>query len=177
MRVPLAKKLVAFLYPTDNTQLLERAREDFTSRWGQIQRESAHLPFDWTDYYAGIAPSLTRCFFSFAGLRSVDALPRWKREAIELEAASGAPRRVNIDPGYVDGARLVLASTKDNAHRVYIEGGIFAEVTLCRRGGKWEPFFHTFPDFRSGIYDEFLDSVRMDWKEEMRNLKKGDDER
>ena len=97
-------------------------------------------------------------------------------EAMALETAKGAVRRINIDPGYVDGARLVLASSKNNAHRVYLRDGIFAEVTLCRRKGKWASFFYTFPDFTSGQYNNFLDSVRLDWKKEMRILR-GDDER
>ena len=176
MRIPLAKKLVALLYPTGDAQLLEQARIDFSDRWGTIERESEHTPFLWTDYYASIAPELTRCFFSFSGLWPVGELPGWKMEAMALETAKGAVRRINIDPGYVDGARLVLASSKNNAHRVYLRDGIFAEVTLCRRKGKWASFFYTFPDFTSGQYNNFLDSVRLDWKKEMRILR-GDDER
>ena len=92
---------------------------------------------------------------------------------MSMEAVSSknrkSGRRVNIDPGYLDGARLVLASTKDNAHRIYLGEGIFAEVTLCRRKNTWVGFPYTFPDFRSGVYDAFLDDVRIDWLHDMRN--------
>ena len=57
----------------------------------------------------------------------------WKRAACALEARSRTPRAVNVDPGYVDGARLVLASTKDHAHRIWLRDGIYAEVTLHSR--------------------------------------------
>jgi len=87
-----------------------------------------------------------------------------------LERASGPSRRVNLDPGTLDGARLLLASTKGQAHRIYLRDGIFAEVTLCRRKGKWERFFYTFPDFKSGIYDGWLEKVREDWKDQIKNL-------
>ena len=45
MRIPLAKKLVALLYPTGDTQLLEQARIDFSDRWGTIERESEHIMY------------------------------------------------------------------------------------------------------------------------------------
>ncbi|MFR5880709.1 MAG: DUF4416 family protein [Cloacibacillus evryensis] len=61
-----------------------------------------------------------------------------------MEKETGASRRVNLDPGTIDGARLLLASTKGQAHRVYLRDGIFCEVTLCRRKGRWENFFYTF---------------------------------
>jgi hypothetical protein len=72
-------------------------------------------------------------------------------------------RCVNIDPGYLDGARLVLASTKDHAHRIDLRDGIFAEITLRYRSKAWVAYDHTFPDFASGQYDEFLSVVRKDW--------------
>jgi len=70
---------------------------------------------------------------------------------------------VNIDPGYIDGARLILASTKDHAHRIYLRDGIFAEVTMRYRFKRWTSFDYTFPDFASGVYDEFLSRVRKSW--------------
>lgn len=82
-------------------------------------------------------------------------------------------RTVNIDPGYLDGARLVLASTKDNAHRIYLDDDMYAEVTLCHRKSGWERFSYTFPDFKNGQYDPFLDMVRKDWQNDVRNLKEG----
>jgi len=140
-------------------------------RFGPVERENGPYAFGYTDYYKDISHSLSRCFFSFAGLRFPD-LAGWKKFSLSLEkeSASGSSgRQVNVDPGYVDGARLVLASTKDNAHRIYISDGIFAEVTLCRRKYGWERFSYTFPDFKSGVYDSFLDAVRIDWRRDIRN--------
>ena len=39
-------------------------------------------------------------------------------------------RPLNLDPGYVAERKLVLASVKDHAHRIYLRDGIYAEVTL-----------------------------------------------
>ena len=126
----------------------------------------------WTNYYEEIAPELDRVFVSYPGLYKMSDLPSWKLEscAMERESGGGAGRRVNIDPGTIDGARLLLASTKGQAHRVYLRDGIFCEVTLCRRKGRWESFFYTFPDFKSGAYDAWLELVREDWKREVREI-------
>ncbi|MCF0247998.1 MAG: DUF4416 family protein, partial [Synergistes sp.] len=109
-------------------------------------------------------------FFSYPGLWPISDLADWKREACLLEKETGPTRRVNLDPGTIDGARLLLASTKGQAHRVYLRDGIFCEVTLCRRKGHWEHFFYTFPDFKSGAYDKWLELVREDWKREQTQI-------
>lgn len=171
-RDPLVKKIVAVLTPCGDKALFNEVKELLRSEWGEPERESGFFPFTWTNYYESIAPRLERCFFSYPGLERMSELPRWKQTAIELEAKTGSSRRVNLDPGTLDGARLLLASTKGQAHRIYLRDGIFAEVTLCRRKGKWESFFYTFPDFRDGIYYNWLDSVRGDWKKEHYKLSK-----
>lgn len=170
----VVKIIAGLLYPTDRPDLKDWAREGVTLLYGEIERESPSYPFDFTNYYHDIAPSLSRCFFSFKGLRHPAALVDWKIAAISLEGGSSKRertegRRVNIDPGYLDGARIVLASTKDNAQRIYIRDNIFAEVTICRKRGAWEKFSYTFPDFKSGLYDDFWDIVRADWQRDRRN--------
>ena len=138
--------------------------------WGVTEIQSEPVPFDKTDYYHEIAGKLSRVFLCFPGLVNPEGLTVWKHQAIELEAQSRQPvRAVNIDPGYVDGARLVLASTKDHAHRIYLRDGIFGEVTMRYRFKKWQSFDYTFPDFASGVYDEFLSAVRKLWLIEIKN--------
>jgi hypothetical protein len=67
---------------------------------------------------------------------------------------------VNIDPGYITPAKLVLASTKDHAHRIYLRDGIFAEVTLVYRQRKWQPLEWTYPDYRRDDYQQFFTECR-----------------
>jgi hypothetical protein len=139
--------------------------------WGEPHIMSVPVPFTTTDYYRDIAPNLVRRFAAFDPLVTAEGLPDWKRAAIAIEKESRAPRIVNVDPGYVDGARLVLASTKDHAHRVYLRDGIYAEVTMRFRFGKWVSFDYTFPDFAGGAYDAFLSEARHSWLKTRRNLK------
>ncbi len=165
-RDPLVKKIIALLIPRGDMEVFEYTKSLLREEWGDPERVSDMYPFVWTNYYEDIAPELDRCFFSYSGLYPLSKLPEWKIKTCELEKKTGAARRVNLDPGTLDGARLLLASTKGQAHRIYLRDGIFAEVTLCRRKGKWENFFYTFPDFKSGVYDKWLESVREDWKAE-----------
>ena len=144
-----------------------RARTELERLYGRIDVEAGPFPFDKTDYYATeMGSNLQRWFVAFEAMVDPGRLADIKREtnAIEeqLSVTEGGTfrRRVNLDPGYATPAKLVLATTKDFAHRVYLEQGIYAEVTLNfkKSGGMYFPW--TYPDFKDGRYDEFLFKVR-----------------
>ncbi|HLF85879.1 MAG TPA: DUF4416 family protein, partial [Nitrospiria bacterium] len=73
-------------------------------------------------------------------------------------------RMINIDPGYLNMAKVVLATTKDFSHRIYLKDGIYAEVTLIYVGDSYYPLPYTFPDFRSKDYIGLFNSVRGELK-------------
>lgn len=163
MSGPLVKRVAGVLYPDSEEERFAWVVEETSRLWGAPDLVGDAVPFDLTDYYRDIAPRLLRRFVCFAGLVDAGGLPDWKLASCALEARSRAPRAVNVDPGYVDGARLVLASTKDHAHRVWLRDGVYAEVTLRFRFGRWQSFDYTFPDFREGRYDGFLSEARRLW--------------
>ena len=166
--------IAGVLYPDE--AMWRWTEEKLAALWGSPPDVSEGVPFTSTDYYKEISPSLTRRFLSFPGLRDGGLLPDWKLAACEIERESRAPvRAVNIDPGYVDGARLVLASTKDHAHRIYVGRGIHAEVTMRYRFRRWEPFDYTFPDFAGGLYNDFLSAARERWLKDMESRRKARD--
>ena len=80
---------------------------------------------------------------------------------IESDLSTGGARRVNLDPGYMDAARVVLASTKDHAHRILLGKGIYGEVTLLYRDGAFRPLPWTYPDYREAATLAFLKGVRV----------------
>jgi len=130
---------------------------------GAPQLTSETWPFTDTDYYTPeMGSGLVRRFFAFALPADPGQLPGWKlaTNAIEAEFARGGRRVINLDPGYVDGSKLVLASTKNLAHRVYLRDGIYAEVTMTFRRGEWVKRDYTFADFSSGRYDTFFSRAR-----------------
>jgi len=163
---PAPVRLVAgvIINPAEDADALKEALED---AWGRIDAESPAWPFDFTDYYeAEMGKGLLRKFFAWCELRDLDGLHRVKLESNAIEkriagmSSAGVVRGVNIDPGYICHSKLVLFTTKDFAHRVYISDGIFAEVTLEWRAGGFRPQPWTFPDYRSERYSAFLNEVR-----------------
>ncbi len=109
---------------------------------------------------------IRKTFWAFERLADPADLPRWKLETNRWEAEYAAqaghdePRPLNLDPGYLTPAKLVLASTKDHAHRVYLSQGIFAEVTLYYKDRRWHPRDWTFPDYRRDDYQQFFSQCR-----------------
>lgn len=168
------KVLVGVLYTDD--ALLEVARQSLTELLGSIDMESSAVPFDFTDYYrASMGEGLLRRFLAFEELVDPGQLGPLKVRANEIEVQLAAlqdavARPVNLDPGYITGSKLVLASTKDFAHRIYLGGGIYAEVTLLFRHGRWESLPWTYPDYRSEAYQEFLTQVRLRYLHQLREL-------
>ena len=167
-------------------ELFDAALGPLTKVFGPVDLVSDVMDFDFTHYYdAEMGSPLYRRFVSFADLVRPDALVEAKlatnrverdvaRSAIGdgPEAAGqacpyGNPRRaqvvqrpVNLDPGYIEPSKLVLASMKNFSHRIYLGRGVFAEITLMWRKTHWEPLPWTFPDFASGRYFPFLTACR-----------------
>lgn len=129
---------------------------------GMIEVESEEFLFDYTGYYEDeMGPSLVKRFAVFEGVFDRSRLAEVKRAAmgVESEMADDDKRRVNIDPGYITGHNLVLATTKDFPRRICLSQGIFAEVTMIFRNGKCEFFEWTYKDYKE-IGCEFFLGVR-----------------
>ncbi len=147
-------------------ELLDRAGERLAARFGPVAQISETWPFDYTDYYEPqMGAGLQRRFLAFAERIPPDDLPEIKRETNAMErrlaeAKYPVPRPVNMDPGYLATDRLVLATTKDASHRIYLGRGIYAEVTLIWRKGGFAPLEWTYPDYRSEPVRAFFDSLR-----------------
>ncbi|MHC4399559.1 MAG: DUF4416 family protein [Planctomycetota bacterium] len=150
-------------------QAIGWARDRAVEVFGPVAAESESFAFEETDYYeATMGRDLKKTFWAFA--RRIDAARiaeiklqtnQWERQYAET-AGHAEPRPLNLDPGYLTQGKLVLASTKDHAHRVYLDRGIFAEVTLHFRHGRWQHSPWTFPDYRRDEYHRFLSQCR-DW--------------
>lgn len=168
-------KLICGLLSGD-PDLLRRARQWLMRMLGPIDLESEVWPFPHTDYYREeMGPDLLRQFLSFERLIRPEALAEIKLETNRVEAdmaqdcaALEVARPVNLDPGYIDLGKLVLATTKDRSHRLYIKGGIFAEVTLQWTSGAWQGWPWTYPDYLQPAYHEFFSRVRKRLAEQRR---------
>lgn len=152
---------------SNRTTLFDEVRQPIVSRFGPIDLESPIYPWTHTTYYEKeLGPDLKRQFLFFKQPVSPDALPEIKRFTNDLEqrwvraTAEGDLRQINLDPGYLAPSKIVLATTKDYAHRLYLRDGIYAEVTLVYQGKSFIPLPHTYPDFRSEEYIALFNEAR-----------------
>lgn len=132
--------------------------------FGPIVLRSEPVPFTQTTYYDNeMGPGLRRLYVAFDALYDMADLPAIKHRTNALEAdwaVAPGRRRVNIDPGYLDLAKVVLASTKDHAHRLYVGAGIYAEVTLRYWHKQFQPWDWTYPDYRLPLTRAFFERLR-----------------
>ena len=157
-------------------KLMPEVEQRLTTAYGPIDHRSGIIPFDFTDYYeAEMGDIIDRAFFSFERLIEADHLPEIKRQTNQLETEiapmfSEVKRPVNLDPGYIEQAKVVLASTKNFYHRIYLEGGIFAEVTMHFKNNTYQFFPWTYPDYQSKDYQEFFLRVRQIYRSQLRTM-------
>ena len=132
-------------------------------RFGPVDYRSGELPFTFTRYYEReMGKGIRRLFLSFEKPVDPAALSSIKRFTNRIEARfqGDRGRRINLDPGLLDLNRLLLATTKYAGHRIPLRRGIYAEITLHFREGRFQALPWTYPDFRSPEYREILLTVR-----------------
>lgn len=160
-----AKLFVGIL--TTQIDLIQRSRAPLQQHFGEIDAESETFDFHWTDYYRDdMGPNLKRVFFGFDKTIEPGQITGIKITTNRLEAdfskfpGAAVRRPINLDPGYLTAAKVVLATTKDYSHRVYLADGIYAESTLHYHKGRWCHWPWTYPDYADGCYDPFFSQLR-----------------
>ena len=119
-------------------------------------------PFTATEYYTPEMAPVGRLLVSFLHLADPAQLANWKvfTNSIEARLSLGSRRTVNLDPGYVTKERVVLATGKNFSHRIYLDHGIFGDLTLIYGQGAYQAQPWTFPDYAKGPLSELLLLVR-----------------
>lgn len=169
-RAPAPVKLVAGLLAGSDI-LLHEAGDLLSQGYGPIDARSAPRPWTVSTYYRDeMGAAIRRQFVSFERLVAADQLRAIKLATNDLEdrwrTTSG--RQVNLDPGYLTATKLVLASTKDAAHRIYLGDGIYAEVTLLFSNGSFHAHDHTYPDYGAPEAMAFFNRVRPTYLQQLR---------
>jgi hypothetical protein len=164
---PNPVKVIIGILASDDGSLIA-AREAVASQFGPLDLASAIWPFDQSAYYRDqTGPDILRQFVSIEPLTDPGELAEMKHRTNRLEQelaqslAGPFPRPVNLDPGIIEPSKLVLATTKNYSHRVYIGRKIYAEVTLVFDRGVWCPLPYTYPDYRRQSYFDFFSRVRI----------------
>ncbi len=178
-RPPVPVLLVIAVF-SRHTDALSLARTQLEQTYGPVERGSPAFIFDQTTYYTDeMGGDLRKQFFAFHDLINPERLPAIKLHTNVLEreiAQSGLypePRPINIDPGYLQLGKFLLATTKDQGHRIYLRDGIYAEVTLRFTAGAFEPWPWTYADYRQAGVLAFLQEVRDYYHDRLRAARSG----
>ncbi len=167
----MVKRFCGLLYREET--VYQQARVRLESYWGRVDDEAGPWPFTFTRYYEPeMGPELKRKFLSFQELVSPENGFSWKILTNELEQeflTRQRQRQVNLDPGYLDLARVVLFTTKDFSHRIYMSQGIYAEITLLFHQGKFQPLPWTYPDYQTEQYLKFFSWVREKYRQQIKS--------
>jgi hypothetical protein len=157
-----AVKLIVSLF-SGESRLLGDAIRALSDEYGKVDFISASAPFAYTEYYTKeFGASLIRRLVAFDRLIRPDSLPDVKlwTNALECRLSAEGRRRVNIDPGYIARAHLLLATGKGYSHRPYLRDGIYADLTLIYRSRAFQSLPWTYPDYAGGDMIEILSRIR-----------------
>jgi len=135
----------------------------------EVDGRSAVIPFTLTGYYrAEMGEPLFRQFVSFKGLRRPQELPDIKIRCMDLEErlAERGKRTVNLDPGYLSEANVIIATAKNHYHRIPLDDGVYAHLEYVLKDGRITFLPWTYPDFKTQAYVDFFNRLRELYKQE-----------
>ncbi len=175
LKKPRPVKLIIGILAADQ-QCLTAAIDTIKAKFGKIDLLSETWPFDQTDYYKDqTGPNILRMFVTIEKLIDPGKLAKIKHKTNKLEQNLAFQlnrdfyRPVNLDPGLIEPSKLILATTKNYSHRIYIGQKMYAEVTLLYDKGTWQPLPYTYPDYKQQCYFDFLTKVRAKLLEQLKS--------
>ncbi|WP_333653625.1 DUF4416 family protein [Dissulfurispira sp.] len=157
MRSPTSPEKALLFIGTlfSNEDYYIEARQSLERIFGEIVMETPVIRWEFSDYYKDeLGEPVYRRFIFFKNLMEQENLSTIKLTTNEIEKnlSSDGKRNINLDPGYLTPAKIVLASTKDYSHRIYLKDGIYAEVTLIFKKGQFIPHINTYKDYQDEKY-------------------------
>ena len=175
LKEPKPVKLIVGILAA-NQDSLSAALDSIACEFGETDFASDVWPFEQTDYYKEqTGEHILRQFVSIEKLTEPGRLAKIKHKTNKLEQKLAGklgldlPRPINLDPGIIEPSKLILATTKNYSHRIYIGQKMYAEVTLIFDKGHWRPFEYTYPDYRKQCYFDFFDKVRKRLVEQLKS--------
>lgn len=168
------KLIIGVIY--HEKEILDRALEILTSEFGEIEAVSEEFSFsgEFSTYYdEELGGEGLRRIYSFKTLvdptRQADIKTRTNE--IEAQFATEGKRRINLDPGFINHGRLLLATTKETGFRIPLKDGIYTELTLYWARGGWQKLPWTYRDYQSERVQKFITEVRRSYLAERRRTK------
>ena len=167
---PDAVKLIVSIIAV-NTRQMDAVINQLAERYGTPDVISVLHGFHYTNYYEPeMGSALIRRFLSFRTLIRPELLPEVKTatNSIEDERSEEAKRQVNLDPGYISSAHLILATGKGYTHRPYLRRGIYADLTLVFRDKTFRRLPWTYPDYADAKQITLFNRIRQRYMTQLR---------
>ena len=143
-------------------------------KFGPIDAESERFSFssEFSTYYDGeLGGEGQRVILSFRD--NVDASEQAEiktfTNSIEAKFSVAGNRKINLDPGFINHGRLMLATTKNAGFRIPLSKGIYTELTLFWARGGWQKLPWTYRDYQSPKVQKFITEVRKKYLSERKN--------
>jgi len=156
--------------------IADAACSELIEIWGPLEILSASFPFTQTAYYhAEMGEPLLRRFVAFAQLIDPSEMARMKLESNALESAmadENGQRKVNLDPGILSLANLLIATCKNHYHRVPMRDGVYAHMEYVFKEGDFAFLPWTYPDFKTPEYLDFFRTLRQTYKSRLKEAVK-----
>jgi len=176
---PKPVKLVVSIFGSQAI-LLNYYKDLLIKEFGSVDQESDIQSFNFTEYYREeFGNGLIQKLYSFENLIKPERLSQIKIKTNTLEYINTdkiklnnkhypGPRKVNIDPGYISLDKFILASTKNGPARIYLNNGIYAEITLRFINKSFVPVEFTYSNYKTENFIDFLNKIRQIYKLQLR---------
>lgn len=143
--------------------------------WGEIESQSVVFDFGFTDYYLDESgPNLKKQYIALRNVVDINHIPEIKINSNILENkffTLDDHRSVNLDPGYISEAKLVMATTKNLPHRVYIGLNMFADLQMIYKKPSFRPTPWAFGDIKQDALIAFFNEVRENYMRQLKSLR------
>ncbi len=150
--------------------MYDKALSVLIDKFGELEEDTLEYDFDLTDYdEREMGTKLKKKVLVFKELVERTELPDIKlfTNKIEDDSAVDENRKINLDPGYMTAHHLILATAKEMPWKIYLDKGIFGDLTYMFKKDQCVLLDKTFPDFRKKEVQEFFIKLR---KKFMRDL-------
>ena len=154
-------------------RILDEAMSLLIERFGECDAVCEEFSFseEFSTYYDDeIGGEGMRRIYSFKELVDPSRQADIKIRTNEIEAmlSEGGKRKINLDPGFINHGRLLLATTKETGFRIPLKDGIYTELTLFWARGGWQKLPWTYRDYQSERVQKFITKVRKSYLAERR---------
>ncbi len=170
IKKPLKVKLIISAL-TNKDNLIEKVKVDLSKLYGEIEEVSEKFIFNHTKYYESeMGQNLFRRFIVFKNLKDREHIADIKVQTnkIEEKYLINGKRQINLDPGYISLENFILFTTKNYTHRIYLENGIYADLTLIFQNKNFQTLPWTYPDYSEEIIRNYLKNIRDKYREQLK---------